>query len=153
LTQDQTHAVIYEVIDNIGKNHDFLRSIDREVIVGIVFNMLLASVTCLKHEGFREEREWRAIYSPNRWGSDLMERSIEVVGGVPQVIYKIPLDVKTSPALADLEFSRIFDRLIIGPSQYSLPMCEAFTAALAEAGVTPETNKQHIFVSGIPIRS
>ena len=82
-----------------------------------------------------------------------MESSIEVVGGVPQVIYKIPLDVKVSPALADLEFSRIFDRLIIGPSQYPWPMIEAFKTALAEAGVEPETDKQRIFVSGIPIRS
>ena len=52
LTQDQTHAVICEVIDNIGKNHDFLHSIDHERIIETVFTMLLAAVTCLKHEGF-----------------------------------------------------------------------------------------------------
>ena len=82
-----------------------------------------------------------------------MESAIEVVAGVPQRIYKIPLDESVSPTLHDLEFSRSFDRLIIGPSQYAVPMCEAFHAALTEAGVPQLTEKQRIFISGIPIRS
>jgi hypothetical protein len=153
LTENETHAVIYKVIENIAENHDFLRSVDRQTIVGSVFNMLIAGVTCLKHEGFREEREWRAIYSPHRSPSELMESSTEVIAGIPQLVYKIPLDVKASPALADLELSRIFDRLIIGPSEFSRPMYEAFQEALKNAGVPPETEKQRIFISGIPIRS
>jgi hypothetical protein len=64
LTEDETHAVIYEVIRNIGTNSAFLRSVDREIVVQTAFYMLVAAVTCLKHEGFREEREWRAIYTP-----------------------------------------------------------------------------------------
>jgi hypothetical protein len=56
LTEDETHAVLAEVMTNIGTNRDFLRSIDRQVVVDTVFMMLLAGVTCLKHEGFREER-------------------------------------------------------------------------------------------------
>jgi hypothetical protein len=153
LAEDEVHAVIREVVENIETNTEFLRSADRETLVGIVFSMLLAAVTCLKHEGFQEEeREWRAIYSPNRAPSELLESSIEVVAGVPQTVYKIPFDVTVSSALADLEFSRIFDRLIIGPSQYAWPMCEAFGAALKKAGVSLE-DRQRIFISGIPIRS
>jgi len=153
LTESETHAVIHEVISNVAANRDFLCSVDNETIINCVFNMLLAAVACLKHEGFHEEREWRAIYSPGRWSSDLMESAIEVVAGVPQRIYKIPLDESVSPTLHDLEFSRSFDRLIIGPSQYAVPMCEAFHAALTEAGVPQHTEKQRIFISGIPIRS
>ena len=37
--------------------------------------MLVAGVTCLKHEGFHEEREWRVLYAPNRTASPLMEHS------------------------------------------------------------------------------
>jgi hypothetical protein len=48
--------------------------------------MLLAGVTCLKHEGFREEREWRAIYCPRFYPSPLMGSDIEVIGGVPQLV-------------------------------------------------------------------
>ena len=153
LTEEQAHAVIAEVIANVGTSRDFLKSIDRQVVVQTVFTMLLAGVTCLKHEGFREEREWRAIYCPRVYPSPspLMESGIEVVAGVPQLVYKLPLDVNASPALADLDFSRMFHRLIIGPSPYPWPMFEAFREALIAAGVADAQNR--LWISGIPIRT
>lgn len=51
-----------------------------------------------------------------------MESAIEVVGGMPQHVYKLPVDAKVSPALADLDFSPMFHRLIVGPSPYPWPM-------------------------------
>jgi Protein of unknown function (DUF2971) len=60
------------VIKNIRDNQEFLRSIDREMFVQSIFFMLVTSVVCLKHEGFREEREWRVIYSPNLRPSPLI---------------------------------------------------------------------------------
>ena len=102
---------------------------DRSVVLGSVFNMLVAGVTCLKHEGFHEEREWRVIYGPDRSPSPLMKSSLEVVGGIPQIIHKLPLDVKVSDVLADFNLARIFDRLIIGPSEFSWAIYEAFTKA------------------------
>jgi len=122
-----------------------------EVIVHMVFNLLVAGVICLKHEGFREEREWRAIYAPNRTPSDLMTSSIEVINGIPQQIYQIPLDVTVSPALQDLDFAKVFDRLIIGPTSYPLPIYDAFVKTLRASGVTDAETK--VFISGIPIRS
>jgi hypothetical protein len=151
LTEDEVHAVIAEVITNLGTSRDFLRSIDRRVVVETVFMMLLAGVTCLKHEGFREEREWRAIYCPKFYPSPLMESAIEVVAGVPQLVHKIPLDATASPALADLDFSRMFHRLIIGPSPYPWPMFEAFREALTKAGVADAQDR--LWTSGIPIRT
>ncbi len=101
-----------------GTHCEFLRSVNRDILVGTVLFMLVAGVTCLKHEGFREEREWRALYIPKFQMSPLMESSTEVVGGVPQLVYKIPLDAKVSPALAAIDLSQMFDRLIIGPTSY-----------------------------------
>jgi hypothetical protein len=151
LTENETHGVIAEVITNLGTSREFLRSVDRQVIVQIVFMMLLAGVTCLKHEGFHEEREWRAIYCPKCYSSPLMESAIEVVGGVPQLIYKLPLDSTASPALADLDFSRMFHRLIVGPSPYPWPMYEAFREALTKAGIADA--QERVWASGIPIRT
>jgi hypothetical protein len=115
--------------------------------------MLLTGVTCLKHEGFREEREWRAIYAPNRNASELLKSSPKVINGVPQIVYELPLDERESPQLGGLEFSRVFDRLIIGPTQFAWPMFWAFRDALDKAGVPQDAEQQRIFVSGIPIRS
>jgi hypothetical protein len=151
LTEDQVHKVIGDIINNISASRDFLRSVDRPIVLGTVFNMFIAGVTCLKHEGFHEEREWRAIYSPKRTPSPLMDFSIEVVGGVPQLIYKIPLDASVSPALADLEFVKMFDRMIIGPSPYPWPIFEAFVATLTKSGISDAAKR--VFVSSIPIRS
>jgi hypothetical protein len=150
LTEDKVQDVIREVTENVCCNRDFLRSVGREQIVNYVFLMLLAAVTCLKHEGFREEQEWRAVYIPSRMPSPLMEFSTEVIAGIPQRVFKIPLDGTKDSALAGLEFSRMFDRLIIGPSPYGVAMGDAFVAALEKAGVPNASSR--ICLSGIPIR-
>jgi hypothetical protein len=151
LNDDEVHEVMNGVIKNIEMNVDFLGSVDRQIVIGSFFTMLWTGVTCLKHEGFREEREWRAIYSPKLKSSSLMEASTEVIAGVPQVVCKVPLDVTVSDALADLDLSRMFDRLIIGPSPYPLVMYKAFTDALKKAGI--EEAEKRVFRSCIPVRS
>jgi hypothetical protein len=150
LPKEGVHGVIREVVENVVSQRDFLQSIERPLLVGMTFAMLLAGVTCLKHEGFQEEREWRVIHSPKRQPSPLMRSVVREVSGVPQPIYLLPLDVGMSPAIADIDFVQMFDRLIIGPSPYPWPMYEAFTAALSNAGVTNAAER--VFVSGIPIR-
>lgn len=112
--------------------------------------MLLVGVTSVKHEGFSEEKEWRAIYQPNRAASPLMTYSTETIGGIPQIIYKIPLDKSVSPKLEPLDFAVMFDRLIVGPSPYPWAMCEAFVNALTKAGVVDAAER--IRVSEIPLR-
>jgi len=79
-----------------------------------------------------------------------MDYGIEVIGGIPQPVYKIPLDAAISPALADLDFARLFDRVIIGPSPYPWPMYEAFVAALSDKGISDAADR--VFTSLIPIR-
>jgi hypothetical protein len=142
---------ITTVIKNVRENTALLRSVDRQVLLAYTFLMLVTAVTCVKHEGFQEEREWRVIYAPTRAPSPFMEQSTEAIGGVPQIVHKIPLDDRVSQAIAGLDFGRIFDRVIIGPSQYSLAMYQAFVAALTTAGVTDASKR--VLISGIPIRS
>lgn len=149
--ESEVEQLLFEVIENIKKECEFLRSVNRPVIVGTFFMMLVAGVTCLKHEGFREEREWRGIYSPTRNPSPLMESSTEVLTGVPQVVHKVPLDVGVAPELADLDLARIFDRLIIGPSQFAPAIYEAFVVALKKIGVADAENR--VVASNIPIRT
>ncbi len=150
-TEGQVAKEMDEVIANVSANGEFLRTVDKSLLVGSIFSMLLAAVTCMKHEGFEEEREWRAIYGPTREASQLMEQSIETIAGVPQTVFKIPLDSSVSPKLAGLDFAQIFDRLIIGPTQYAAAMHTAFAIALSKIGVTDADRR--VFVSGIPIRT
>jgi len=63
----------------------------------------------------------------------------------------LPLDKSVDPILDDLDFSKLFDRLIIGPSPYPMAMFSAFNLALSDAGVAEAGKK--IFISNIPIRT
>lgn len=151
LKESQVEEVFHEVVANIRREQAFLATVPRANIVGTVFRTLLAGVTCLKHEGFKEEREWRAIYSPKIFKSSLIDEVTKVVNGVPQQIHEIPLDESKSPELAGLELARIFDQLIIGPSQFPIVMAQAFVDALTRAGVPDAA--QRVRASLIPIRS
>ena len=151
--KEQVEAELYKIVDNIHHNLDFLKSVGRERVVRAIYAMLVAAVTCVKHKGFSEEREWRLIYAPARWPSPLIEPSTEVIRGIPQTIYKIPFDGSVPGApegLKQLDLARLFHHLIIGPAQYPYSMFEAFGNALQNAGV-PEPAKR-IVASGIPIR-
>lgn len=151
LSEPGARRVIDQVITNVQANRDYLRTLGREVLAQIVFQIFASGIVCLKHEGFYEEREWRAIYTPKRWFSPIVESSTEVVAGVPQIIHKIPLDGSISPLTADLDFAQVFDRLIVGPTPYPWPIYAAFVEALKAAGVpNPE---ERVFVSDVPMRT
>jgi hypothetical protein len=83
--------------------------------------------------------------------TDLIKPSTETIGAVPQVVYNLPLDRALNPILDDLEFSTLFDRLIIGPTPYPVAIFDAFNEALSKAGV-PDAGAK-IVNSDIPIRS
>jgi len=140
------------VIKNIEANKAMLCELDPKLLHGFLFTMLLLAAVTVKHPGFHEEREWRAIHGPYRWHSEIMEQyiTVEPVFGVPQRIYKIPLDASAVPGVEDLEFSRIFERIIIGPSAYGSVMEDAFIRALLASGVKDAHSR--VVISDIPIR-
>jgi hypothetical protein len=151
LSETQVHETLLSIIDNFNTETELLRTIEKQRIISFVFTMLLASAACIKHEGFHEEREWRAIYTPKRASSPLIAPSTEVIGGVPQIVYQLPFDKTVSPDLDDLDIAKIFDRLIIGPTLYPWVMYEAFVDALEKAGVSKPEERIHS--SNIPLRS
>jgi hypothetical protein len=139
------------VVSNIRRSKEYLRAVDRRWLLDMVVSMLTSAVVCLKHEGFHEEKEWRVIYSPQRFASPYIETSIEVVTGVPQRVYKIPLQNNPSAGLSGLEPDELIDRIIIGPTQFSWAMFEAFTAALTAVGI--RNAGERVFFSQIPVRT
>jgi hypothetical protein len=139
------------VTANVRANRDFLRGVDRNFLIGSVFAMFTTAVVCLKHEGFHEEREWRVIHSPKRMPSPFIESSVEVVAGVPQLVYKIPLENNSDAGLSGLDPNDLVDRIIIGPTQFPWAMYEAFVTALEAVGVKEAGSR--VFVSQIPVRT
>jgi hypothetical protein len=154
LSQDKVCDELRRVITNIRTHSAILMKLKQEEVFGFAFIMFLAGVTCLKHEGFHEEREWRALYFPQLPllpASPLMQSITAVIGGVPQTIFTLPLDKNVTPDVADIDLAKILDRLIIGPTQYGEPMRQAFVQALQKLGVSDAKNR--VVVSSIPIRT
>lgn len=151
LKEDGVDNEINAVIDNIKKHRKFLRGIGSEMLGRHVFNMFIADVTCLKHESFNEEREWRILHFPKLWSSPHMKSATETISGIPQLVYKLPLDASLPGTPAGLDITCIFERLIIGPSPYSSAQYEAFVNVLKEVGVS--NAEELVFRSATPIRT
>ena len=137
-----------EVVSKIEHEADFVKQRDREEIKGRIFRMLAFAAVCTKHPGFAEELEWRVIHFPWWESSTHMEKDIELIAGVPQLVYKIPLiDI---PGLTGITIPDLVDRIIVGPTRDPLAIREAFVELLAEAGVRDPNNK--VYISNIPLR-
>jgi hypothetical protein len=145
---ERVQSTLRQVTSNVRSHCDELKKLGRDDLLNHILNMLLAAVTCLKNPIFQEEREWRLIYFPSTWPSKLIETTTETPGGIPQVVHQIPFDSKVAGVPPALDFTHLFDRLIIGPCQYPWAMREAYIAELKKIGVTDP----NVVVSDIPIR-
>ena len=150
LTQEDFHEEIHKVVENIKQKQNLLRTLSRDTIVGLAYNTLLFSVTCSKHPGFHEEREWRVIHTPEQMVSRILIKSTEIIRGIPQNIYKIPLKNIPEADLIGIEIPELINRIIIGPSEFPGAIYDAFVAVLNDAGVDDANSK--VVVSGIPLR-
>lgn len=139
-----------EVVNSIENEADLLKQRDRDEIKARIFRMFAYGAVCTKYPGFAEEVEWRVIHFPWWEKSAHLIREIEVVQGVPQPVYKIPLTDIPEKGLHGMTIPALIDRIIIGPTKVPLAMREAFVGLLDETGVEQPDRK--VFVSNIPLR-
>jgi hypothetical protein len=141
-------------LDRVGQNiiedRDFLKTLDCDQVVSYAFNTLRSAALFTKHPGFKEEKEWRVMYAPNFEHSSHLEKTVQVVRGIPQPIYKLPLKDLPDEGLSGIEIPALIDRIIIGPVDSPFMIFEAFCDLLRDAGV-PEPEKK-IVISNIPLR-
>lgn len=151
-TTEELEEEMLQVIAAIDKNIDYLRTLKKETILGTVIISLIILATCLKHPGFKEEQEWRLIYlsgmfTNNNW----LVRDIETINGIPQVVYKLPLENNKELEITGLSIPELIDKVLIGPTQYPLAMFDAFYETLIKLGID-DTNAK-VTVSNIPLRT
>ena len=139
------------IIQNVNENVEFLRSLQLDELRNWIFLLFQTAAVCSKHPGFREEREWRVVYAPNRGHSPLIHSEIRALAGIPQRIFKLPLDEKVSDKIAGLDLSRILDRIIVGPTQYPIVIYDALVETLNRIGIPDPTRM--VFASDISIRT
>ena len=150
-TEDLLRKEIMHVISNIDKNAAFLSTLEPQIIASNVFVWLLLTTICLKHDSFKEEREWRVIYLPHLHSSKFMLSNIETVQGIPQLVYKMPLKEFPEEDIVGISIPQIVERIIIGPTEYPYPLLNAFILELEKAGVKDADTR--VILSGIPLRT
>jgi hypothetical protein len=139
-----------KLLARIKGERELLMTIGEEHFLSLITHCFRYATVCTKHPGFREEREWRIIYSPAVQKSQVITEEIEVIGGVPQKVCKLPLADKPELGLTDLELPKLINRVIVGPCQFPGEVYEALVHVLQEAGVEDAPNK--VIVSDIPLR-
>lgn len=139
-----------EVLDRIAKKFAIMQTLGEELLLGYMFEVFRMAILCTKHPGFKEEKEWRVIYTPTYQKSDHLLFDVQSINGIPQPIYKVPLRDIPDESLIGIEIPSLIERVIIGPTQFPVAIRDAFISKLENVGVKDARTK--IFISDIPLR-
>jgi hypothetical protein len=147
---DELVPVLTNMITALRDNTELLAKVPRERAQSIVFHALQDLVLTTKHEGFREEEEWRVIYSPQFSPSAFLRETPVAVGGIPQVIFPITLRDQPGLNMPDINLDQLIHRVIIGPCQYPEQVGHAFHEAMRLKDMTDPRGRMQF--SSIPLR-
>lgn len=150
LDQDQHAAHFEEFASTIEANADTVDALSRGDLMARLFRAFRFAALCTKHPGFEEEAEWRIIYTHDLDNPDRLRPSIQIVNGVPQKVYSIPLENLPDEGLVGITIPEILDRIIVGPTEHPVPVKDAIAQMLTDAGVEDAASK--VIVSDIPLR-
>lgn len=134
----------------IEENVEKLKALGMQTIKDWVLFAFHFAVLSTKHKGFKEEREWRVLISPGVIAPMRLKYETEVLDGLPQCIYKLPLKEFPEVGNKGIVIPDLLNGLIIGPSEYPKVLRDAFIQALAGAGV--ENPSGLIRHSEVPLR-
>ena len=146
--------IFLDILNNIQIHLNELSNLNLEDFFKLFSYMIYVYILSIKHPGFAEEREWRIILSHIHMGAekfispDLIERSVENINNIPEIIYKIKLNKYDfiSPYKSSL-----LEKIIIGPSACADIVAESFEEILQLKGIP--NAKDMIIVSNIPLRT
>jgi hypothetical protein len=117
-----------------------------------IFQRLKAFAIYTKHDGYREENEWRIVYMRDYQESERLNHMIGYCNGRngPEPKLKFRLEpVEGVPETSNLSVSTLTDRIILGPLT---PTYGVITFAIAIETLGYPHLKDRIKRSGIPYR-
>nr|WMC95383.1 DUF2971 domain-containing protein [Aminobacter aminovorans] len=139
-----------EYKSNVVFNHRHIfKDLDVTNKVMFAIGILVNFAVSIKHKGFVEEREWRYIYMKSFQTAAMeAQRKSVVLGGVPQIVYKLPISVPADENYAPE--TQFLKGLILGPCAESETIKDGLVELLRQNGFDdPET---YVSASSIPYR-
>jgi len=143
-------AMFDEVCDRLEANTALIAQHPAQDVADDLYETLHFAVLSTKHPAFEEEREWRVIHAPYHEASNRVSPNVEVVRGVPQIVYKLPLKNVPNEGLQGLETHESMDRIIIGPCAHPTETSFALHEVLRDQGIKNPYDK--IVISNVPLR-
>lgn len=136
---------IASIAASIAAEVEFISSLDRNEWRDVLFRMLVFMVVSTKHEGFRDEREWRIIHLPTLWGAPDERVPLDQVSisGVPQPIFKIPFKDYPDEGFYGVTIPDLVSQIIIGPTQYPGAIRMAVAQILMKENVENAMDRVH----------
>ncbi len=141
----------FEIAANIKANKEFLEAKERSEIHSYFCMLLRATAMCTKHPGFIEEKEWRIMHTQGLDDPGALLQEVECINGIPQPVYKIPLKDHEESGMTGISIPDLLEHVIIGPTQFPVPVWDAMVIELNKAGVADAEKK--VSYSGIPLRT
>jgi hypothetical protein len=128
---------------------EYLLELGEETVSNYLFHYFQSTLFCVKHPGFKEEKEWRIVYNPSFEKSEITTSQIVNLGGIPQEIHKIALQNYPDMGLEGLAIPELIERIIIGPHRSQYVIGETLQGLLEKAGCENAGSMMHY--SGIPL--
>lgn len=106
-----------------------------------------------KHQGFKEEQEWRVVYLPDRDPNKRLEPMFHYAISPRGIEPKLKLRVAPIEGVigSDLSLAKLIDRIILGPTNSS-PLVRSAVLRMFDRLSLPEL-KPKLWTSSIPFRS
>jgi hypothetical protein len=148
-----------EMVVAVENNIHLLAQFGGQFVHDTLMNAFRFAVQSTKHPSFKEEREWRVIYSPsllskagamNEQQIKRVPTEIVSLGGVPQRIFSIPFRDYPEEGFKGATPPALINRILIGPSQDSYAIRHAFADELMRLNVPDADSK--VVVTGVPLR-
>lgn len=149
-TKEEIDEMYARTAASIEREAEFLKGMPPTMIEWMLHEMFKYTMLCTKNATFKDEREWRIVYSPDvdQRKPKVMQKSVELINGAPQPVYNIPLERHSG---YDISVPTILDLVIIGPTRFPSAVVESFIHELETAGV-PEADKK-VRYTNIPLRA
>ncbi len=139
LTKERFSAEFDKMVDRLDGEKSTMKECGYQATLLTILDSFRFATLSTKHPGFEEEKECRVIYTPDLRRSDLISKSIEIVGGVPQIVYKLPIR----------DLSKL-EAILIGPTNLPRTIRDTFVDILLDAEIFDAA--QRVVVSDIPLR-
>jgi len=149
--EPEEFAVLFSgACDVLEAHSEFIARQHRDDVAIDLYEMLHFAVLSTKHPAFEEEAEWRVIHAPYHEASARLKPVTENIRGLPQIVYKLPLQNIPEEGLTGLDLAESLDRIIIGPTNNAIKLSFVFHEALLRRGVNNPYGK--IVISNVPLR-